>query len=133
MLYKGRFRMGKIKQGLYRFMKGRYGTDKLNTVILFTGLIFCLLSLFFQGWANLFMTVISYVCLFTTLFRCLSRNTYKRYQENRKFLFTLERIKDREHKYFTCPNCRQSVRVPKGKGKISICCPKCRNKFIKKT
>ncbi len=114
-------------------MKGRYGTDKLNTVILMTGLIFCLISLFLQGWANLLMTVISYVCLFTSLFRCLSRNTYKRYQENRKFLLTLERVKDREHKYFTCPNCHQSVRVPKGKGKISICCPKCRNKFIKKT
>ena len=125
--------MGKIKSGLIRFMQGRYGTDKLNTVILWTGLVFCLISMFLQGWANLAMTMLAYICLFTTLFRCLSRNTYKRYQENRKFLFLLEKIKDREHRYFTCPKCRQSVRVPKGKGKVSITCPKCREKFVKKT
>lgn len=125
--------MGKIKKAFLRFMQGRYGTDKLNTVILWTGLIFCLVSMFLQGWANLLMTVLSYICLFTTLFRCLSRNTYKRYQENRKFLFLMEKIKDREHRYFACPKCRQSVRVPKGKGKISITCPKCREKFVKKT
>jgi len=45
----------------------------------------------------------------------------------------LERLKDRQHRYFSCPRCRQPVRVPRGKGKISITCPKCREKFIKKT
>ena len=68
-----------------------------------------------------------------SLFRCFSRNTYKRYNENRKFLLMIDRIKDRDHRYYTCPKCRQTVRVPKGKGKISITCPKCREKFIKKT
>lgn len=126
--------MGKIKNALYRFMKGRYGTDKLNTVILWTGLIICLISMFVPvGWLNVVLALVSYTCLFTTLFRCFSRNTYKRYQENRKFLFRMEKLKDREHKYFTCPKCRQSVRVPKGKGKIAITCPKCREKFVKKT
>ena len=45
----------------------------------------------------------------------------------------MDRIKDRQHRYFNCPRCRQVVRVPKGKGKISITCPKCREKFIKQT
>ena len=44
-----------------------------------------------------------------------------------------DRLKDRQHRYFACPKCRQTVRVPRGKGKISITCPKCREKFIRKT
>lgn len=133
--------MGKIKNAAYRFMKGRYGTDKLNTVILWTGVLMLLATLLLSCFlseralavVNPILTVLSYLCLFTVLFRCFSRNTYKRYRENRKFLFLIERIKDRDHKYFACPKCRQSVRVPKGKGKIAISCPKCREKFVKKT
>ena len=67
------------------------------------------------------------------IFRALSHNTYKRYRENRRFLQLWDQMKDREHRYYTCPKCRQSVRVPKGKGKIAITCPKCRERFIKKT
>ena len=44
-----------------------------------------------------------------------------------------DRLKDRQHRYYKCPKCRQSVRVPRGKGKISITCPRCREKFIRKT
>ena len=54
-------------------------------------------------------------------------------EEMERVLPLLERLKDREHKYFACPKCKQSVRVPKGKGKIAITCPKCREKFVKKT
>ena len=124
----------KLKMGLVRFMSGRYGTDKLNSVILWTGLVLCLVSMFVPvGWANLVLSLLAQVFMIVALFRCFSRNTYKRYQENRRFLFALQKLKDREHKYFSCPKCRQSVRVPRGKGKISISCPKCREKFVKKT
>lgn len=131
----------KIKMGLMRFMRGRYGTDKLNTVILWTGVLILLATLVLSFFlpenvltvVNLVLTLLSYACLFVVIFRCFSRNTYKRYRENRKFLFMIEKIKDRDHRYFTCPKCRQSVRVPKGKGKIAISCPKCREKFVKKT
>lgn len=124
----------KIKMGLARFMSGRYGTDKLNSLFLWLGLGFCLLSMFMPlAWLVLLMTGLSYLFMGITVFRCMSRNTYKRYQENRRYLAFLGRIKDRDHKYFSCPKCRQSVRVPKGKGKIAISCPKCREKFIKKT
>ena len=124
----------KIKMGLTRFMSGRYGTDKLNSVILWTGLILCLVSMFMQtAWVRLAFSLLAQVFMIAAVLRCFSRNTYKRYQENRKFLFMIQKIKDREHKYFSCPKCRQSVRVPKGKGKISITCPKCREKFVKKT
>ena len=124
----------KLAAGLRRFMAGRYGTDKLNTTILGAGLVVCLITMFIP-WlpVSMALTAVSYGLMFWAIFRCLSRNTYKRYQENRKYLTFLERIKDREHRYFDCPRCRQPVRVPKGKGKIAITCPKCKEKFIKKT
>ena len=124
----------KIVAGLRRFMMGRYGTDKLNMVILGTGLVISLVSMFFRvPVVNLLLTVVAYILMGWAIFRTLSRNTYKRYQENRKYLMLLQRIKDKEHRYFDCPRCRQQVRVPRGKGKIAIRCPKCGEKFIKKT
>ena len=124
----------KMRAGLMRFMAGRYGTDKLNTAILTAGVVVCVISLFVKGAAaNLLFICLSYGLMIWAIFRSLSRNTYKRYRENRKYLMLLERIKDKDHKYFDCPRCRQPVRVPKGKGKIAITCPKCREKFIKKT
>ena len=98
------------------------------------GVIVCLLTMFIP-WAivDLALSLLSYVLMIWAIFRTFSRNTYKRYQENRRFLLFLDRIKDREHKYFHCPKCRQPVRVPKGKGKIAISCPKCREKFIRKS
>lgn len=115
-------------------MTGRYGTDKLNMAILCTGLAVCLVSAFIQApLVNLILTAVSYALMIWAICRSFSRQTYKRYQENRKFLQFFDRIKDRDHRYFDCPKCRQVVRVPRGKGKISITCPRCREKFIRKT
>ena len=126
--------MSRIKAALQRFMMGRYGTDKLNMFILGLGLVLCLLSIFIPvAVVDLILTVLSYGLMIWAICRTLSRNTYKRYQENRKFLLLLDRIKDRKHRYFDCPKCRQMVRVPRGKGKISITCPRCRERFVKKT
>ena len=116
------------------FMLGRYGTDKLNMAILICGVVCSILSMFVRfAILNMALTAISYGLMGWAIFRMLSRNTYKRYQENRKYLRLVERLKDRDHRYYDCPRCRQSVRVPKGKGKIAITCPKCKEKFIKKT
>ena len=124
----------KLSAALRSFMAGRYGTDKLNMTILGVGLVICLITVFIPVvQINMALTAVSYALMFWAIFRCLSRNTYKRYQENRKYLTFVERLKDREHRYFDCPRCRQPVRVPRGKGKIAITCPKCKEKFIKKT
>ena len=124
----------KLAAGMRHFMMGRYGTDKLNMVILGAGLIVCLVSMFIHfPLVNLALTALSYALMGWAIFRTLSRNTYKRYQENRKYLMLVQRFKDREHRYFDCPRCRQQVRVPRGKGKIAISCPKCKEKFIRKT
>lgn len=126
--------MNKIKQWLQHFMAGRYGTDKLNMYILGIGVIISILAMFIPSpLVTMILAALSYVLMFWAIFRTFSRNTYKRYQENRKFLMLLDRIKDRKHRYYTCPRCRQPVRVPRGKGKIAITCPKCKEKFVKKT
>ena len=124
----------KLSQNLRSFMAGRYGVDRLNMAILGAGLIASLLSMFSKAplW-NLTLFVLSYGLMIWAIFRTLSRNTYQRYQENRKFLQFFDRLKDRQNCYFNCPKCHQMVRVPRGKGKISITCPRCREKFVKKT
>ena len=128
----------RLKMGFMRFMTGRYGTDKLNTTILTCGIILSLGSAILTSFIyipllNLGMTLVSYVLLGWAIFRTFSRQTYKRYRENQRYLQFLKKLKDRDHRYFTCPRCRQQVRVPKGKGRINITCPKCKEKFMKKS
>ena len=119
---------------IQRMMMGRYGHDRLNVALLVVGLIMTVVSMFVRiRLVVLVTTLLSYVFLILALIRCFSRNTYKRYNENRRFLLLVDRIKDRSNRYYSCPKCRQTVRVPRGKGKIAITCPKCREKFIKKT
>ena len=123
-----------MREKFRRFMEGRYGTDKLNIEILLLGLGLSVLSfLIILPFTKILLCLASYILMGIAIFRCLSRNIYKRYRENLRFLMLLDRFKDKEHRYFICPKCRQPVRVPKGKGKISITCPKCSEKFIKKT
>ena len=124
----------KIRVGLQNFMRGRYGSDKLNTFLLVFGVITSIVSMITgTGMVSFVLTLISYFLMGWVIFRMLSRNTYKRYQENRRFLLFWERLKDKEHKHFDCPRCRQPVRVPRKKGKIAITCPKCKERFIRKT
>ena len=132
----GRFRRfgQKLSAAIRHFMQGRYGGDELNMAILWAGVISCVLGMLLPfALIKLVLTIISYVLMIWAIFRALSRNQYRRYQENRKYLRLLDRVKDRQHKHFDCPHCRQPIRVPRGKGKIAITCPKCKEKFIRKT
>lgn len=134
--FNGWFRQfsAKAAGGYRNFMAGRYGTDRLNMVVLCTGLVASLLSMMISARPfNLIFWVISYGLMIWAICRSLSRNIYARYQENRRFLQICERVKDRQNRYFDCPKCHQTVRVPRGKGKISITCPRCKEKFIRKT
>ncbi len=115
-------------------MAGRYGHDRLNMALLLVGGVLCLVQILIpSGLVEVILTLIAETLLIIAMIRCFSRNTYKRYQENRKFLLLMDQFKDKQNRYYSCPKCRQTVRVPKGKGKIAITCPKCREKFIKKT
>ena len=123
-----------IRNGFRNFMVGRYGNDRLNMAILLAGVLVCFVGMFLP-WAaaKLALMAVAYGLMIWAIWRCLSRNTYKRYRENRKFLMLLDRIKDRQHRYFECPKCHQPVRVPRGKGKIAITCPKCKDMIATKT
>lgn len=123
-----------MSAGIRRFMEGRYGTDRLNMVILCAGLVASLVSVWCnRAWICMVFFFLSYGLMIWAIYRSLSRQTYKRYQENRRFCQMIDRIKDRQHRYFECPKCHQPVRVPRGKGKISITCPKCHERFVRKT
>lgn len=123
----------KLRAGLDRFMQGRYGMDRLNSTMLWVSVGLAVLSMILSGGVGLVLTLLAYALMGIAIFRALSHDTYKRYRENRWFLQQIDRLKDRDHRYYSCPKCRQSVRVPKGKGKIAITCPKCKERFIKKT
>lgn len=128
-----------------RFMQGRYGSygqDSMNRFLLGGALVIMALSLFVRWnifyWIALAMIVYSY-------FRIFSRNYTKRYAENQAFLkhtagirkfFTVQKNEMRQrktHHIYKCPECRQKIRVPRGKGKIAIRCPKCSTEFVKKS
>lgn len=127
---------------LRKFMMGRYGGDQLSMVLL----IFSLLITFIAQLSGLpILAYISYVPLCISIYRILSRDIEKRRMENYKFAVAispayswfnkmLKRAKDsKTHRYFKCPNCKTNLRVPKGKGKIVITCPKCNTEFREKT
>lgn len=123
-----------------RMMYGRYGLDKLNVFLMTAAVALCLVgflvSRFFGAVGALIGTLtslISYGLLFWYLFRVFSRNIEKRSLENRRYLTLKARLTDRSNCYYRCPNCRQTVRVPRGRGKICIKCPKCGEKFVRKS
>lgn len=127
---------------LRNMMVGRYGTDEFNVFLISIALIFSLLS----SGTNIYgFSVFSGILIVVYFFRAFSRDIWKRQRENSWFLkhFNPVRswfckmtylIKDQiKNKYYKCPNCNQKLRVPRGKGKIEISCPKCRTEFIKRT
>ena len=133
--------VNKIKYNIARFMQGRYGYDQFNNFIILLSLFFAFLNMFIH---HDIMVVISYCLLFYAVFRMLSKNIWDRQKEYFAFLDYTKGIrqhgnvfkrnlKDKEYKYFLCPNCKQMVRVPRGKGNIEIKCPKCQHKFDRKS
>lgn len=136
----------RVSSALARFMYGRNGNDQLNMALL-TGYILALLVQTLSGRVLFLRLALEAVCLalaFIVLFRAFSKNLSKRRAENAKFLGwwlpvkariagARSRSQDKTHKYFTCKNCKTICRVPAGKGKIEITCPKCGEKIIGKS
>ena len=134
--------MKQLAQKLQQFMVGRYGNDEFTLFLSIAGLILGLLANFkYLG----FLYYIGAILIFFSLFRTLSKNYNARRKELNWYLLwsakpkseiklLINRIQEREtHKYFKCKKCKAVLRVPKGRGKIEITCPKCRAKVIKKT
>lgn len=123
-------------------MIGRYGVDSLSKFMLGTAVV---LLVFAMGFRNNFLNTLACLLVLLCYFRMFSRNYQKRAEENQNFLELkgkaatfLKREKEyfeqrKTHHIYKCPSCKQKIRVPKGKGKICITCPKCHTEFIKKS
>ena len=130
-----------IRNALQRLMYGRYGNDQLNTVLVLLSLALYLVFAF-TSWT--FLYAVSFMLMAAALFRCLSRNYDRRRAENGKFLSLVQPVvswyrlrrtirRDKDHCYFKCPNCGQHLRVPRGKGKITVTCRGCGASFQEKS
>ena len=131
-----------VRRFLRNFMIGRYGPDHLNVAMIVVSLALSLLNAVLNFAPIMYL---SYVILALVLFRMLSRNLVRRRAENDRFIRywwpvrtkagrTVANIKHRKtYRFLKCPGCDNTLRIPKGKGKLQITCPKCGERFIRKT
>ena len=131
----------KIRAALSCFMSGRYGADQLGMSMLWTSLIMSIVGSFAKAPV---LTLLADALLVYMFFRMLSKNRYKRQHENQVYLQKtykmrqsmtewMNRVKNsKKYRYFTCPQCKKRLRVPRGVGSITITCKGCGNKFDKK-
>jgi len=148
-----------MREKMARFMAGRYGGDQLNRFVAVSGCVLILVGFFVGGVVSLLLYFVSLAGLVWSYYRMFSRNFDKRRQENARYLRFKQRMNSdvrlnkerwsqrrsdvrlnkerwsqrRDYKFFTCPACHTTLRVPKGKGKINIVCRKCGNSFQGKT
>ena len=131
-----------MREKFRQFMVGRYGTDGLNQSLSIASIVLLLISLITRisvfTWLGVALLVLCY-------YRSLSRNISKRTEENYRYYTLKDRLdgkvrglKDqwanrKLYPYYRCPKCRQKLRVPRGRGRIQISCPRCGTQFIKKS
>ena len=134
-----------MRQKFAQFMSGRNGNDQLNLFLLIVDVILLLLAGMFADSLGKVLYPLVILLLGYAYFRMLSRNLYKRSEENGKYLrlryklmaelrIHWERwVQRKDYKFFTCPSCKTTLRVPRGHGKIKIVCRKCGNSFTGKS
>ena len=136
--------MYSFRERLRRLLANCYGVDDLGRAIMIAAVVLLVVMTILR---SSILSLVTTALLIWAFVRIFSKNYAKRQQENRKWLEVKGRFtrfaprfrssapekKDSTYAYFRCPNCRQMVRVPKGKGKIAISCPRCHNQFIRKT
>ena len=129
----------KVARKISAFLYGRNGFDDLAKLSLILSIVVFLIYGFWpMGIVKLLISLVSYGLMIYAYFRILSKNVYKRRKENQKYLGAINMTKTRwkqrkTHKFYRCPKCKAWLRVPKGRGKITITCVKCSTKFDKKT
>ena len=139
----------KLRDGIARFMYGRNGADALNGAIFALYLLVLVLGALLvpqttHVWLYTLFNSLPFVLALVYIFRAFSRNLEKRQAENARFLQWWSpkrqavrdwnfRRRDRSHRYIKCRHCGTRLRLPRGKGKIEVTCPKCRAKTITRT
>ncbi len=133
-----------MRERLARFMAGRNGNDRLNMFLLVVDAVLIVLSTVWRSASGVLYPLVL-VLLGYIYFRMFSRNVYKRREENGKYMrlrykvdaaLRLRRerwVQRKDYKFFTCPSCRTSLRVPRHRGKVKIVCRKCGTSFFGKT
>ena len=131
-----------MRERFRRFMAGRYGTDALNQFLSIVSIVLLLVALLTR--VNLF-TWVGMGVLIWCYYRTFSRNIPKRTEENYKFYTLKQQLEGKVrslkeqwanrklYHYYRCPQCRQKLRMPRGRGRIQISCPRCGTQFIKKS
>ena len=131
-----------FKERFAAFMMGRYGPDELYYLLIGISFIIMIINMFVpNAIASYVMMAVEFALLGYATFRVFSKSIYKRQQENRIFLKLIEKpkkhvnlqkckIRDRKtHVYKKCPSCKNNLRLPKEKGKHTVVCPCCKNRF----
>ena len=131
-----------------KFMQGRYGVDELSRFTMGAALVLIILTMFITMFNRNLGSIFDFLgiaAIVYAYFRIFSRNIQQRYAENQKYLnyryqmavkwdrFKKHLAQRKNYRFYKCPQCKQKVRVPKGRGKICITCPKCRTEFVKKS
>ena len=134
-----------MRERLLRFMAGRNGMDRLNLFLQAVDLLILILAAVFRGAVGRVLFPIAVALLIVVYFRMFSRDRVRRMQENERYLRLREQViaafrrnktvwdQRKDYKFFTCPACKTTLRVPRGKGKIKIVCRKCGNSFTGKS
>ena len=130
-----------LREKFARFMEGRYGIDRLYHFLMAICFSLIVVGLFVDGYVYAIVSSIETILFCYAFYRVLSRNIYKRQQENLKFIkiidkpkdfFKLQKCKNRDkktHVYRKCPACKNNLRLPRQKGKHTVVCPCCKNRF----
>ena len=134
-----------MREKLLRFMQGRNGNDAFNRFLITLGLVLLLISFLLRGFAARLFNTFFLLLLVYIYYRMFSRDLYKRSAENAwywekrnrllgKFRLLKERwLQRKDFRFFSCPSCHTTLRVPKGRGKIKIVCRKCGTSFVRKS
>ena len=129
---------GDWQRRLMEWLRGRQGPDDLAVFSVNLAIVIVLVNVFARtgwlGWVGL--ALVAYA-----MFRIQSRNLGARARENEAFLRALGPARPwvqnpraawaelRAYKHVRCSSCRQRVRVPRGKGRLRMTCPRCKTKF----
>ena len=131
----------KFRAAVSRFMSGRYGSDQLNLTMVIGALIVTTIGSLTGVY---FLTLAADALLLLAIFRIFSKDRYRRAHENQVYLEKTQKVRraatewvnrvknSRKYHYYTCPKCKQRLRVPRGVGNITITCKQCGTKFDKK-
>ena len=121
-----------------KFMKDGYGIDELYKFLLLVCFVLIVINTFISNNIIRLFEVLLIVIIF---YRYMSKNIKLRKKENDKYLeikdkiiklfdYNKKKYKDRNtHMYKKCPKCKQKIRLPLKKGKHTVKCPNCGNRF----